>query len=181
MSRAIRIAAAALVCAAISVTLTAQSNTDTRAGLKGTHDVVKGYILKAVAQVGDEHYAFKPTPDVRSMGELFGHIADANFMICSMASGEKSPVPEKTTYEKVTTRAAMQKALTDSFAFCDKAWTAVEGAKGTEPVNIFGMKHTRASALAFNAAHDWEHYGNLVTYMRLKGMVPPSSQRGGGN
>lgn len=181
MSRAIRIAAAALVCAAIPVTLIAQSNTDTRAGLKGTHDVVKGYLLKAVAQVGEEHYAFKPTPDVRSMGELFGHVANANFMICAMASGEKSPVPANTNYEKVTSRAAMTKALTDSFAFCDKAWTAVEGQKGTEPVDIFGMKHTRASALAFNAAHDWEHYGNLVTYMRLKGMVPPSSQRGGGN
>jgi uncharacterized damage-inducible protein DinB len=182
MSRAIRIAAAALVCAAVPVMLTAQTaaqNSATRAGMKGTHDVVKAWYLKAVEQVGEELYAFKPTPEVRSMGQLFGHVANANFMICSMASGEKSTAAGD--YEKVTSKAAMAKAIADSFAFCDKAWAAVAGEKGTEPVEIFGMKHTRASALAFNTAHDWEHYGNLVTYMRLKGMVPPSSQGGGGN
>jgi uncharacterized damage-inducible protein DinB len=159
----------------------AQANSATREGLMGTYTIVKGYIEKAVAQVGQEHYAYKPTPEVRSMGQLFGHVADANFMICSAASGEKSPVPAGTSYEKVTSKAAMQKAIADSFAFCDKAWAAVAGAKGTEAVEIFGMKHTRASMLAFNTAHDWEHYGNLVTYMRLKGMVPPSSQGGGDN
>ena len=181
MFRASRVVCAVILCLSLSSSLSAQSNVETRAGLKLTHDVVKGYLLKAVAQVGDEHYTFKPTPAVRSMGELFGHIANANFMICSMASGEKSPVPADTNFEKVATGAAMQKALTDSFAFCDAAWTAIDGQKGTEPVSIFGMKHTRASALAFNAAHDWEHYGNIVTYMRLKGLVPPSSGGGGMN
>lgn len=152
----------------------AQANSATRAGMKGTYDVSKAWYLKAVAQVGQEHYSYKPTPEVRSMGQLFGHVANANFMICSMASGEKSTATGD--YEKVTSKAEMEKAIADSFAFCDKAWDAVAGDKGTEAVEIFGMKHTRASALAFNTAHDWEHYGNLVTYMRLRGMVPPSSQ-----
>lgn len=179
MFRASRFAAALLLLAPVAAASQAQGNTATRAGLKGTYDVVKTYLTKAVAQVGEEHYSYKPTPEVRSMGELFGHIANANFMICAMAKGEKSP--SAANFEKVTTKAEMQKAIADSFAYCDAAWTAVEGEKGTEAVDIFGMKHTRASAMAFNSAHDWEHYGNLVTYMRLRGMVPPSSQRGGGN
>ena len=157
----------------------AQANSATRAGMKGTYDIVQNWFIKAVAQVGEEHYSYKPTPEVRSMGQLFGHVANANFMICSAAIGEKSPQTQN--YEQVTTKAAMQKAIADSFAYCDKAWAAIAGDKGSEPVEIFGMKHTRASMLAFNSAHDWEHYGNLVTYMRLKGMVPPSSQGGGGN
>lgn len=146
-------------------------------GFKSPYDLVKGNILKSAAQVPEEHYAFKPTPEVRSMGQLFGHIANANFMICSMASGEKSTATGDA--EKLTAKADIEKALAASFAFCDKAWGAVTAARAGEPVDLFGMKHSRASALSFNTAHDWEHYGNLVTYMRLKGMVPPSSQGGG--
>ncbi len=161
----------ALVALAIPAAAAAQD------GFKSPYDIVKGNILKAASQVPEEHYSFKPTPDVRSMGQLFGHIANANFMICSMASGVKSTATGNA--EELKTKAEIEQALAASFAFCDQAWTSVDAAKGTEPVDVFGMKHSRASALSFNTAHDWEHYGNLVTYMRLKGMVPPSSQGGG--
>ncbi|MDQ3068609.1 MAG: DinB family protein [Acidobacteriota bacterium] len=159
--------------------LTAQTPAHTRAGLKSTYDIGKGNIIKAVAQIGEDLYAFKPVPEVRSMGQLFGHIANANFMICATAAGEKSPAT--TNFETVTKKADMEKAIADSFAYCDTVWAKIEGDKGSEAVDVFGMKHTRASAMAFNGAHDWEHYGNVVTYMRLKGMTPPSSQGGGGN
>ena len=69
--------------------------------------------------------------------------------------------------------ADLQKALADSFAFCDAAWAAVTDAKAAEPVTMFGMPQTRIAVLSFNTAHDFEHYGNIVTYMRIKGMVPP--------
>ena len=115
---------------------------------------------------------------MRSLGALFGHVANANFMICAAAAGEKSPATGNA--EQLTAKADIQKALADSFAYCDTVWasvgTAGREAWAGEPVDLFGMKLTRASALSFNAAHDWEHYGNVVTYMRLKGMVPPSSQ-----
>lgn len=178
MSRALRVACAALVAVSLPSAAAAQTAADTRAGITSIYEVVKGYLTKAAEQTAEEHYAFKPTADVRSLGQLFGHVANANYMICSIAAGEKSPATSNA--EQLTAKADIQKALAASFAYCDSAWTKIDGAKGAEPVDLFGMKHTRASALALNAAHDWEHYGNIVTYLRLKGLVPPSSQ-GGGN
>lgn len=171
MLRSSRILCAAVVCLSIPMSAAAQSAAD---GYRLPYDIVKGNITKAAEQVSEADYAFKPTPDVRSFGQLVGHIANANFMICSMASGEKSTASGDA--EKLATKAEIQKALAASFAFCDKAWTVVGGERATVPVDLFGMKFTAASAMSFNSAHDWEHYGNIVTYMRLKGMVPPSSQ-----
>jgi uncharacterized damage-inducible protein DinB len=147
------------------------------ASARGTLDLVKGYVLKAADQVPEDLYAFKPTPDVRSLGELFGHIADANFMICGVASGEKGTMSniEKTRKEK----GALKEALEASFAFCEKAFDSITDARANETVKFFlPGTHTRLGVLGFNSAHDFEHYGNIVTYMRLKGLVPPSSQRG---
>lgn len=179
MFSARRAASAALVVLSLSAAAAAQTAADTRAGIRMTYDMVKGNLLKSAEMATDEVYAFKPTPDVRSTGQLLGHVADANYMICSLAAGEKSPATSNA--EQLTAKADIQKALAGSFAYCDSVWSKIEGEKGSEAVEVFGMKHTRASAMAFNAAHDWEHYGNLVTYLRLKGLVPPSSQRGGGN
>ena len=175
MVRAIRLVAFAL-CLSVPAVIAAQSAT--HAGYKVPHDTVKGNLIKSAEAVAEADYAFKPTPEVRSFGQLFGHVANANFMICAMAVGEKSPATGNA--EQLTAKADIQKALADSFAYCDKVWDQVgaadKAAWAAEPVDLFGMQLTRASALAFNAAHDWEHYGNIVTYMRLKGMVPPSSQ-----
>lgn len=144
------------------------------ASVRGTYDLVKGWLLKAADQVPEEHYGFKPTADVRSLGAQLAHIADANFGICGTASGEK---PTMAGIEKSkTTKAEIKEALTASFAFCDKAFDGLTDARAAETVKFFlPGTHTRLGVLAFNNAHDFEHYGNVVTYMRLKGMVPPSS------
>ncbi|MEX2270812.1 MAG: DinB family protein [Vicinamibacterales bacterium] len=176
MFRVTRVVPVLLLCLSVPASMAAQSAAD---GYRLPYDIVKGNIIKAAEQVAEANYTFKPTPDVRSFGQLVGHIANANFMICSAASGEKSPATGDA--EKLATKAELQKVLADSFAFCDKAWAAVNGPRGAAPVDLFGMKFTGASAMSFNSAHDWEHYGNIVTYMRLKGMVPPSSQGRGMN
>lgn len=145
--------------------------------IRSGYDLVKGHLLKAVDQVPEEHFAFKATPDVRSLGELFGHIADANFGICGMASGDK---PTMTGIEKSKkTKAELKEALAASFKFCDAAFDGMTEARAAETVKFpLPGTHTRLGVLAFTAQHDWEHYGNIVTYMRLKGLVPPSSQKG---
>jgi uncharacterized damage-inducible protein DinB len=146
--------------------------------VRGMTDMVKGYLTKAAAQVPEDQYAFKPTPEVRSMGEVFAHVADANFGICGMVGGDKPPMSgiEKTK----KTKAEITEALAASFAFCEKVFDSMTDARANEVVPKFFVPgtHTRLGVLAFNAAHDFEHYGNIVTYMRLKGMVPPSSARG---
>jgi len=177
--------AGAMLLALLSIsvstsTVEAQAAADpTTASIKATYDMVKGYILKAAAQVPEDKYKFQATKDVRTMGALFGHIAESNGGICATASGM---TPVAAGAEKLATKAELQKALADSFAFCDKAFASITAANMNESVTLFGqLKLSRLGALAFNNSHDFEHYGNLVTYMRLNGMVPPSSGGGGGN
>lgn len=144
--------------------------------VKALYEIAKGYLTRAAEQMPEENYSFKPTPDVRSFGELVGHVANASYFFCSTVKGEKDP--HTADFEKTTGKAALVKALKDAFTYCDGAYQITD-AKATEEVSLMDMKGSRLWALTFNAAHDWEHYGNVVTYMRLKGLVPPSSQRGG--
>jgi uncharacterized damage-inducible protein DinB len=131
-------------------------------------------ITRSAEQVPEADYAYKPTPEVRSFGQLVGHVADANYMFCSAALEEKAPVSgvEKTK----TTKAELVQALKESFAYCDKAYNGMTDAEGVKEVKFFGREWPKLGILDFNNMHDYEHYGNMVTYMRLKGMVPPSSQ-----
>lgn len=146
--------------------------------MRGQYTMVKDWITKAAAAMPEAEYAFKPTPDVRSFGQLIGHIANSTAMICTMANGGKSPLTGNA--EQLTSKAELQKALASAFAACDATWNAVTPAWNTETVSFFGGTHSRMTVLSFNTAHDFEHYGNVVTYLRLKGLVPPSSP-GGGN
>ena len=144
---------------------------------KGTLGFIKGNVVKSAEQMTEANYAFKPTPDVRSFGQLIGHVANANYMICSTATGAANPSAGDIEKTK-TSKADLTKAVAESFAFCEAQFDALTPAKAAEVVDVFGMKMPRLNALQFATAHDFEHYGNIVTYMRLKGMVPPSSQRG---
>jgi uncharacterized damage-inducible protein DinB len=135
---------------------------------------IKTSITRTADKVGEDLYAFKPTPEVRSLGQLIGHIADGNYGICGLGAGMK---PTASGIEKSkTTKADLQKALADSFAFCEQAIASMDEKKAAETVKAFGSVQPRLMVLAFNNSHLNEHYGNLVTYMRLKGIVPPSSE-----
>lgn len=138
--------------------------------------VIKNWVTRTSDKLTDELYGFAPTPEVRSAGKVLAHIADANFLICSMARGEKSPVEMQEIEKTKTTKADIRKALADSFAYCENALSSLTTQSAAEEVKMFGMPQTRLSAIAFAVAHGFEHYGNLVTYMRLKGVVPPSSE-----
>jgi uncharacterized damage-inducible protein DinB len=135
-----------------------------------------GNITKAAAQVPEDRYTFRATPEVRSLGQLFAHVADASFAICSAVSGEQAPAGS--VEETKTTKVDIQQALTDAAAFCGRAFESVNDTTGADAVTLFGsINTTKLGALAFNNAHNMEHYGNIVTYMRLNKMVPPSSQQ----
>ena len=131
-------------------------------------------VLRAAEQVPESLYTFKPTPEVRSFGQLVGHVADSQGMICAMAAGTTPARAESA--EKKTAKADIVAALKASAAACEGA-LSMSDATSQQEVALFGMKGTRLWALNFNAAHTMEHYGNIVTYMRLKGLVPPTSQR----
>jgi uncharacterized damage-inducible protein DinB len=151
--------------------------------LKAGHEIARGYVTAAADQMAEADFAFKPArvaAEVRTFGQIVGHIADANFMFCSMVSGEANPNPGA---EKMAAKADITKALGDAFAFCDRAIASVNDQSGADPVRIdfLNRDFTKLGVIAMNTAHNMEHYGNLVTYMRAKGMVPPSSAPQGGN
>jgi len=135
---------------------------------------VTAWIEQAAAKMPDEEYAFKPDPAVRSFAQILGHIADANYLFCSPVLGEKNPSlgVEKTK----TTKAELTSAVREAFAYCGRAYDTLTDANSNDLVKAFGGERNKLGVLWFNASHNLEHYGNLVVYMRLKGIVPPSSE-----
>ena len=159
------------LCATPAATI-AQSDAGV-ASVRPLYENVKGWLIRSGEQVPEEDYGFRPTPEVRSFGELMGHVANANYLFCAGATGEDNP--NETDYEKTTSKADLVAGVKGSFEYCDWAFQMSE-AKALEQVTFFGQTGSRLWVLMFDVAHDMEHYGNVVTYMRLKGMVPPSSQ-----
>jgi len=175
-----RVVSFAGVCVLAAVPAFAQGGAATAnpltQGSRGAYEMVKGYITKAAEQVPENLYGYKATPDVRSFGQLLAHIADANYMICGAAAGEKAPGGGDIEKTK-TTKADIGAGLAASFAYCDKVWSATTDASAATTVKMpFGPDLPRLTVLSFNTGHDFEHYGNIVTYMRLNKLVPPSSQ-----
>ena len=145
------------------------------ASVRGRWNAIKRNISGSAAAMPDAGFAYKPTPEVRSFGELLGHLANEHYMFCSQMKGEKNPY-EQVDFEKKTTKAEFVKDINDSIAYCDAAYAAVkDDAKALAPLAP-NRRDTPFSSMLLNVTHDSEHYGNLVTYLRLKGIVPPSSQ-----
>jgi uncharacterized damage-inducible protein DinB len=130
-------------------------------------------IMGAAEKVPEELWSFQPTKDVRTFGQLFAHVADGQYEFCGVAS--EGNVVDKGIEKTAKTKAEITAALKQAFQYCENAYAGLNDAKAAETVKFFGMTITRLGAMDFNVAHNMEHYGNLVTYMRLKNMVPPSS------
>lgn len=135
---------------------------------------VTSWIVNAAEKMPEAEYAFRPGPASRSFGEILGHIADTNYLFCSLVLGEKNPAPN---IEKTKTRKAeLMSSLRDAFAYCRRAYSALTDQNAHESVKALGQERNRLGVLWFNASHNLEHYGNLVVYLRTKGIVPPSSE-----
>ena len=144
-------------------------------GQKMLYNMAKNNIIRAAEKMPEENYSYKPTPEVRSFGQLIGHVADAQYMFCSAVLGKTNPAPG---IEKgKTTKADLVQALKDAFAYCDAAYDGMTDAQAAAQVKFFGREQAKVTVLSFNTFHNNEHYGNIVTYMRLKGLVPPSSEK----
>jgi uncharacterized damage-inducible protein DinB len=157
----------------------APPSTAITASLRVPYEATKGFILKSAELIPEAKYSYQPTSEVRTVAQLFGHIADANHMFCSAAEGAKAP--EQSVEKTATTKADIQTALADAFAHCDRVFASLNDTTGAEAAvieRINSLKTTKLGALSFDAAHNYEHYGNLVTYMRLNKIVPPSSAGG---
>jgi len=136
---------------------------------------VKDILLRSAEKMPEENYSFKPIDTVRSYGQIVGHVADAQYLFCSIALGEKNPAPK--IEQTKSSKADLIAALKDAFAYCDKAYDGMTDATAAQMVKFFDHDAPKLGVLTVNNMHDLEHYGNLVTYMRMKGIVPPSSEQ----
>ena len=136
---------------------------------------MKKNLLASAEKMPDESFGFRPAETVRTFGQILAHTADAQYMFCSAVLGEKAPAHdvEKTKTSKADIIAAMK----DAFAYCDKAYDGMTDVAGNQRIKFFGKDDMpKQGILAGNAMHLSEHYGNVVTYLRIKGLVPPSSE-----
>jgi hypothetical protein len=140
-------------------------------------NTAKRNVSSSATLMPEARFAFRPIDTVRTYGQLLAHVAGANYVFCAAARGEKAPFAEDAFEKSATTRTAIIKALEDSLAYCDAAYTTLTDRTAAEIIDapFGGGKATRAAALIGNTGHLQEHYGNLVTYLRMNHLVPPSS------
>jgi uncharacterized damage-inducible protein DinB len=167
-----KIAAAVLLCA-FGLSAQTASKGPLVSSSQALFGIAKGDILKSMDKIPDNLWSFQPTPEVRTVGQLFTHIADGQYEFCSAAEGK--PV-DKGIEKTAKTKAEISAAVKEAFAYCDAQFANMTDASAAELVPFFGHKLARLAIMDFNTAHTMEHYGNLVTYMRIKGIVPPSSE-----
>ena len=168
---------AVVVLVAGQVPVTAQGTPPLSASLRSSWEGARKNIVESARVMDEANYTFKPVETVRTFGQILGHVAGANYVFCSAAKGEKTPHAED-AFEKLPSKAEIVKVLADSVAYCDSAIAAMDDRMLAESIEMpYNMgKASRASAILVNIGHNNEHYGNLVTYFRIKGIVPPSSR-----
>jgi len=147
--------------------------------LNRAYNTVKQNLTEMAAKMPEADFAFKPGPaaELRTYGQLFGHVANAQFGSCAAALGQPNPNQGHNLEQELKTKAEFQKALADSFALCDKAFAAVTEQNLTELVKQGQGEVARGALLGNVVTHSNEMYGTGAVYMRAKGMVPPSTER----
>jgi len=148
---------------------------------QGAWNNAKRDIVESADQMPEASYTFKPVDSVRTFGQIIAHVADTNYFYCARAKGEASPFADDHFEKAATTKDAVVKALADSVSYCDAVYNGLTEASVVEMVKAGNGQAPRVAPLFTNAGHNIEHYGNLVTYFRIKGMVPPSTKREGGS
>jgi uncharacterized damage-inducible protein DinB len=136
--------------------------------------IAKNDVLRSVDKLPENLWSYKPSPDVRTVGQMFAHIADGQYEFCGPVAEGKAP--DMGIEKKATAKADIVAALKLAFAYCDGAYKNLNDGNVGQLTTFFGRQMTVLGLMDFNIAHTMEHYGNLVTYMRMKGIVPPSSE-----
>jgi len=152
------------------------------AAIQRSFNVFTNYLVMAAEMMPETGYAFRPTPELRSFGEQINHATGAHYSFCSQAGIppgiQKQPAPNLST---ITAKPAIVAALKASITYCNRILAAASedwlaevapGLGGSSSGLIRGM---RAHAFIYNAVHSAEDYGTITTYLRMQGVVPPST------
>ena len=125
-------------------------------------------IMKSADAMPESKYSYRPTKDVRSFAEILNHMADISYILCSNVKGEANPSPDTAKDSKTQIMAYLKGA----FDYCDGVYSGFTDAHLNDRADFWGAKTNKMFVLTQVANHDALHYGNLVTYLRLNGLVP---------
>jgi hypothetical protein len=162
-----------MLAAMAAGSLYAQQAATEVAALKQAYAGIKGNLIKAAEKMPEDQYGFKASPDIRTFGGLIAHIADVQARVCSAAAGSAPPAAgEKTA------KADLVAALNDSFKICDGVFDSLTDADAGKTISLGrgGARNEFATLWTLIIGHSNEEYGYLAVYMRIKGVVPPSSE-----
>ena len=143
--------------------------------IKELHDRIREDVVRSAERMPAEHFDFQPTPDVRTFGQLVGHVATNLYVMCAAAGTQNNPQPALVE-QTVSGKTDLVDALKAAYDYCEEALASLNDVNGLNKVTA-SREGTRLSFLVAAIEHTSLHYGNMVTYMRLKGLVPASSDR----
>lgn len=173
---------ATLLSVAVSVVATHGQSKDAAAearpivdGLAKLFAGIEETVMATAETAPESLYGFKPASNVRSFGQILAHIADAQKALCQGTHGTNVNLTDAIE-KSATTKMAIIEALRDTFAGCKKSIATLTDKDAARMVPFGREPSSIATIVAFTISHSNEHYGNLVTYMRLNGIVPPSSR-----
>ncbi len=152
------------------------SDNPASAALQQFYNGAKRNLLRGAEKMPEEKYSFRPVPEVRTFSELLAHVAEGNYLFCSSLKGEPVPVARGELEKSKTTKAEMVPALQASFDYCDPVLASLTDSQLGDKIQFFGRERTKSGPATLLVVHAWEHYGNVVTYLRVNGIVPPSSE-----
>jgi hypothetical protein len=138
----------------------------------------KNNLIAAAEKMAEDNYGFKPAPESQSFKDLVAHTADSAMSVCSGYNGERKQLGAASKSSK----ADLVEALKTAMAECDKAYGALSDAKATEMIEGRQGSRSRLGTLYGNTVHMEHEYAQMAVHLRLKGLVPPSSEgrMGGG-
>ena len=145
-------------------------------------DILRSYtglktnILKAADRMPADSYSYRPTPDIRTFARVVNHVTEAQLHSCGALNGA-APSSLPAVPAETADKAAIVAALNASFAECDKAFAALTETNLLEKVTLGPITRARISFAWGTVSHDNEQYATLALYLRLKGLVPPSSEK----
>ena len=158
-----------IVCFCAGLASLQAQNTLKTTNIDRYYNPVKQNIIAAAEQMPADKYEFRLSPGQMTFGEWINHSTERNYLDCSVLRGEPNPMPKAQT-DLIKGKADVVRNLKDSFSYCDGTFEKLDDVKIlSTPQLTFSFLHT--------AVHNNEIYGNIVGYLRVSGIVPPSTER----
>lgn len=170
-----------LIFAMFSLNLLAVKPADTPVFIKefqGQVDFIKGRLIQLAEAIPEDKYNWSPAEEVRTVGEVYTHTADANYYFLSLITGDKSGMNQE---KSVMDKKAILEKLGKSFDVVKESAGNLTEEDLNKEIEAFGMKFSARNFMITLLNHCHEHLGQAIAYARMNGVTPPwSMQEAGG-